>query len=304
MYKCPKCGQVFEGEARFCPNCGQPFVYPAEDEGNKALHVYVHHVHEETSDKAEEAPEVEEPVEEKPATPSETGLEPVEKETPTLGDKIRRSYVASVIWGIVANLVTLAGLIVSAVLVPVIDRGFINNRPFSHTADAKLAITHLIERFNDLGTGEDAIVHLVTEIVPIAIAAIGGIFALVSFFVLIAYAARPGNPLGKIAIREANHNLKGKKVTANVLPASVLVAIGTASYNLISMILILLRQGDEHGYPMIDYKFGIDQAGNTRYGLVAVIAIALVLLGVLLSIISACSLARVKKQIARSVLAR
>ncbi len=31
-YKCPKCGNVFEEEAKFCSNCGQPFSFQSKEE--------------------------------------------------------------------------------------------------------------------------------------------------------------------------------------------------------------------------------------------------------------------------------
>ena len=275
MYKCPKCGQVFQGKARFCPNCGQPFVYPDQEE-TKTIHVVVHHAYDEKKPepvKAKEEPHVEAPVEEAAA--------PAEEVKVTASNDLRKKYIASAVWGIIANLLGIACVVVAVLLVtilPVRNQGGIWSVGVN---DPTTVLNHLLATINGFTGSSADIISLFVQGVPLLIAAIGVIFGIVDLIILIVYAARSYETVGRLATPEALAGRRGHGVNAHVFPAWAFVFIGAFLYNLLAVMVTLIYT--EGTYCVVDFKWG------------------LTVLQLIFAIVSACLLRSVRKGIRESI---
>lgn len=285
MYKCPKCGQVFQGKARFCPNCGQPFVYPDQEE-TKTIHVVVHHAYDEKKSepvKAKEEPHVEAPVEEAAA--------PAEEVKVTASNDLRKKYIASAVWGIIANLLGVACTVVAVLLVtilPVRNQGGVWSVGVN---DPTTVLNHLLATINGFTGSSAGIISLFVQGVPLLLAAIGVIFGIVDLIILIVYAARSYETVGRLATPEALVGRRGHGVNAHVFPAWAFVFIGAFLYNLLAVMVALVYT--EGTYCVVDFKWD-----NM---LMTYVAIGLTVLQLIFAIVSACLLRSVRKGIRESI---
>ena len=286
MYKCPKCGQVFQGKARFCPNCGQPFVYPDQEE-TKTIHVVVHHAYDEKKSepvKAKEEPHVEAPVEEEAAAPAE-------EVKVTASNDLRKKYIASAVWGIIANLLGIACTVVAVLLVtilPVHNQGGIWSVGVN---DQTTVLNHLLATINGFTGSSADIISLFVQGVPLLLAAIGVIFGIVDLIILIVYAARSYETVGRLATPEALAGRRGHGVNAHVFPAWAFIFIGAFLYNLLAVMVALIYT--EGTYCVVDFKWD-----NM---LMTYVAIGLTVLQLIFAIVSACLLRSVRKGIRESI---
>ena len=286
MYKCPKCGQVFQGKARFCPNCGQPFVYPDQEE-TKTIHVVVHHAYDEKKGepvKAKEESLVEAPVEEEAAAPAE-------EVKVTASDDLRKKYIASAVWGIIANLLGIACAVVAVLLVTILP---IRNQGGNWSVgvnDPTTVLNHLLATINGFtGSGAD-IISLFVQGVPLLIAAIGVIFGIVDLIILIVYAARSYETVGRLATPEALTGRRGHGVNAHVFPAWTFIFVGALLYNWLACMTALIYS--EGTFRIVDFKWD-----NM---LMTYVAIGLTVLQLIFAIVSACLLRSVRKGIRESI---
>ena len=288
MYKCPKCGQVFEGEARFCPNCGQPFVYPAQEDEGKTLHVYLHHVKEE-----EEAPKKEEPLPIEEPAPAKAEEEPEETETvgKPVDNAVQRKYVASAVFGAIANLMGLGLLVFAVVFCYVVPVGFLNGETWSFRAEVATTLNYFINSIKNFDGTTEGVIGLVAQIIPLCLALIGAIFAIVDFFVLCVYGAKSHEKVSKLAISTAGGK-GGKGVASHVWPAFAFIFGAMLIYNVISCVLLVIYQND--GFPIIDFKWD--------HALFTYIAIGVLVVYFIFAIIASSILRSVKKDIRKTLL--
>lgn len=284
MYKCPKCGQVFQGKARFCPNCGQPFVYPDQEE-TKTIHVVVHHAYDEKKpEPAKEEPHVEAPVEEEAAAPAE-------EVKVTASNDLRKKYIASALWGIIANLLGIACAVVAVLLVTVVPLRYQGGAWSVGVNDTTTVLNHLLATINGFTGSSADIISLFVQGVPLILAAIGVIFAIVDLIILIVYAARSYETVGRLATPEAIAGRHGHGVSAHVFPAWAFIFVGALLYNCLAVMTALLYS--ESTFMIVDFKWG-----NM---LMTYVAIGLTVLQLILAIVSACLLRSVRKGIRESI---
>ncbi len=284
MYKCPRCGQVFQGKARFCPNCGQPFVYPDQEEA-KTIHVVVHHAYDEKKPEvAKEEPHVEAVAEEETAAPVEEVKVPA-------SNAIRRKYIASAVWGILANLIGIACTVVCLLLVTVLPIKYQSGTWSVGLNDTSTVLRHLIATIKGFDASGADIVNLFVQGIPLLLAAVGVIFAVVDLIILIVYAARSYDTVGRIATIDAVADHRGRHVSAHVFPAWAFVFIGAFLYNLLAVMVTLVYT--EGTYCVVDFKWD-----NM---LMTYVAIGISLIQLLFAIISASLLRSVRKGIRESI---
>lgn len=286
MYKCPKCGQVFQGKARFCPNCGQPFVYPDQEE-TKTIHVVVHHAYDDKNQepaKAKEEPHVEAPAEEEVAAPAE-------EVKVTASNDLRKKYIASAVCGIIANLLGIACAVVAVLLVTIVPLRNQGGAWSVGVNDTTTVLNHLLATINGFTGSSADIISLFVQGVPLLLAAIGVIFAIVDLIILIVYAARSYETVGRLATPEAIAGRHGHGVSAHVFPAWAFIFVGALLYNWLAVMTALLYS--EGTFMIVDFKWG-----NM---LMTYVAIGLTVLQLILAIVSACLLHSVRKGIRESI---
>lgn len=234
MYKCPKCGQVFEGEARYCPNCGQPFVYPAADEADKEpLHVYLHYAEKVAEDKAPDSA----PAETAPAA-----------EAPVLGpvipaDPLCEKVVNASIKGLIGDIIGFFVGILAMFVCFVCDVGFnsldINDRVRDISSESTV-FSHLLDAILNFDGSTVDIVNIAVEGGLFLVVLVGTIFLLAG---AIKNARRIRHPEKALA--------NPKKMNTHVWTGWALIFTGAALYNIASVGLAALFIGEL--FPITSY---------------------------------------------------